>query len=322
MGFQFQSIGDYGMKKLLMVGASVIAVASASFAQGDRVFDLPMLTQAPVLDGVIDGDEWAGSLELGCSPSQVQADGAEYGWRDIEAQQSEVSVNQLAQSDGEDAAIARTDADFNSRIWQAWNEDGLWVATAAADNAHDVEGGENGWAWWERDSLSLYVDLVNEKEEAVLMGEYTALNIINFQARPLESSPYTVSWARTVEGARSDDDGNDPDLVEGFLNGYRDADDEFGGEADYVIEMFSPWENLMRFNLPATPTVGTEMGFSWLPPDPDGDDGYGGQLQCWGWADDPSNFSTWVFSDTPAGPAGGSTAVEEDSWGRIKSTFQ
>jgi len=322
MGFQFQSIGDYGMKKLLMVGASVIVVASASFAQGDRVFDLPMLTQAPVLDGVIDGDEWAGSLELGCSPSQVQADGAEYGWRDIEAQQSEVSVNQLAQSDGEDAAIARTDADFNSRIWQAWNEDGLWVATAAADNAHDVEGGENGWAWWERDSLSLYVDLVNEKEEAVLMGEYTALNIINFQARPLESSPYTVSWARTVEGARSDDDGNDPDLVEGFLNGYRDADDEFGGEADYVIEMFSPWENLMRFNLPATPTVGTEMGFSWLPPDPDGDDGYGGQLQCWGWADDPSNFSTWVFSDTPAGPAGGSTAVEEDSWGRIKSTFQ
>lgn len=310
------------MKKLLMVGASVIVVASASFAQGDRVFDLPMLTQAPVLDGVIDGDEWAGSLELGCSPSQVQADGAEYGWRDIEAQQSEVSVNQLAQSDGEDAAIARTDADFNSRIWQAWNEDGLWVATAAADNAHDVEGGENGWAWWERDSLSLYVDLVNEKEEAVLMGEYTALNIINFQARPLESSPYTVSWARTVEGARSDDDGNDPDLVEGFLNGYRDADDEFGGEADYVIEMFSPWENLMRFNLPAMPTVGSEMGFSWLPPDPDGDDGYGGQLQCWGWADDPSNFSTWVFTDTPAGPSGGSTAVEDDSWGRIKSTFQ
>ena len=74
----------------------------------------------------------------------MQADGAEYGWRDIEAQQSEVSVNQLVQSDGEDAAIARTDADFSSRIWQAWDDDGLWVVTAAADNVHDVEGGDRG----------------------------------------------------------------------------------------------------------------------------------------------------------------------------------
>ena len=310
------------MRKLSIVAIAVFGIVGASFAQGDRVFDLPKLTQAPVLDGVIDGDEWAGSLELACSPSQVQEDGANYGWRDIEAQQSEISVNQLVQSDGEDAGIARTDADFNSRIWQAWNDDGLWVVTAAADNVHDVEGGENGWAWWERDSLSLYVDLLNEKEESVLNGEYTALNIVNFQARPLESSPYTVSWARTVEGARSDEDGNDPDLVEGFLNGYRDAGDEFGGEADYVLEMFIPWENLLRFNLPAVPVVGSEMGFSWLPPDPDGDDSYGGQLQCWGWADDPSNFSTWVMSATPAGPAGGGTAVEADSWGRIKTTFQ
>lgn len=207
------------MRKISVLAAFVLGISGGAFAQGDRVFDLPMLTQAPVLDGVIDGDEWAGSLELECSPSLIQADGAEYGWRDIEAQQSEVSVNQLGQSDGEDAAIAHTDADFNSRIWQAWNEDGLWVATAAADNVHDVEGGDRGWAWWERDSLSLYVDLVNEKEEAVLDGQYTALNIINFQARVLESSPYTVSWARTVEGARSDDDGNDPDLIEGFLGG-------------------------------------------------------------------------------------------------------
>ena len=154
------------MRKLSIVAIAAFGIVGASFAQGDRVFDLPKLTQAPVLDGVIDGDEWAGSLELACSPSQVQEDGANYGWRDIEAQQSEISVNQLVQSDGEDAGIARTDADFNSRIWQAWNDDGLWVVTAAADNVHDVEGGENGWAWWERDSLSLYVDLLNEKEES------------------------------------------------------------------------------------------------------------------------------------------------------------
>ena len=42
-----------------MLAAFVLGISGGAFAQGDRVFDLPMLTQAPVLDGVIDGDEWA-----------------------------------------------------------------------------------------------------------------------------------------------------------------------------------------------------------------------------------------------------------------------
>ena len=50
------------MMKLSIVAVSVIGIAGAAFAQGDRVFDLPKLTQAPVLDGVIDGDEWNGAL--------------------------------------------------------------------------------------------------------------------------------------------------------------------------------------------------------------------------------------------------------------------
>ena len=54
------------MRKLSIVAIAAFGIVGASFAQGDRVFDLPKLTQAPVLDGVIDGDEWAGSLELGC----------------------------------------------------------------------------------------------------------------------------------------------------------------------------------------------------------------------------------------------------------------
>ena len=54
--------------------------------------------------------------------------------------------------------------------------------------------------------------------------------------------------------------------------------------------------------------------------DPDGNDGFGGQIQCWGWADNPFDYSTYLFVDTPAGPGVGS-AVESDSWGRIKSTF-
>ena len=46
------------MRKLSLAAAAIIGLSGAAFAQGDRVFDLPKLTQAPVLDGVIDGDEW------------------------------------------------------------------------------------------------------------------------------------------------------------------------------------------------------------------------------------------------------------------------
>jgi len=88
-----------------------------------------------------------------------------------------------------------------------------------------------------------------------------------------------------------------------------------------VIEGMYPWEVLMRFNLPAPPTAGSSMGFSWIILDPDGDPGYGGQIQNWGWADVPADYSDMIFSNTPAGP-GAPTAVERDTWGRIKATFQ
>jgi hypothetical protein len=53
--------------------------------------------------------------------------------------------------------------------------------------------------------------------------------------------------------------------------------------------------------------------------DPDGNDAFGGQLQCWGWGGEVANYTTFIYTDNPAGPSG--TAVESDSWGRIKSTF-
>ena len=103
------------------------------------------------------------------------------------------------------------------------------------------------------------------------------------------------------------------------------AGEEFGdsGDADYVIEGRMEWDTFLRNgNLFAAPTVGSEMGFTWLPIDPDGEDAYGGQIQCVAWAGgNQAEFANWVFVDTPAGPSG-STAVEEDSWGRIKTTIQ
>jgi hypothetical protein len=113
----------------------------------------------------------------------------------------------------------------------------------------------------------------------------------------------------------------EPDVIAGIEYGYRDAGNEFGGEEDYVIEAMVEWDTFMQFNLPAKPTVGSVMGLSWVLPDPDIAPGWNGQMVCMGSADYPASYDDLVFSDTPAGPGSRPTAVENDSWGRIKSTF-
>jgi hypothetical protein len=311
------------MKRIaILAGLALLVLAAAAGAENPLVFDLPMMLSPPTLDGVRGADEWAGALELECSPSQILRDGAEFGWRDIETQQSEVSVNQLVQADDESAAIARTDDDYSSMIWQAWDADALYFLIEARDNIHDVVGAGVETNWWERDSMCLYVDLVNSREEWGGSGyvyERARLNLINFVAMPQQSSSVSITWERLIQDERTPT--QDPAEIEGLEYGYRDAIDEFGGEADYVIEGKVPWETLLKYNLPAVPSVGSEMGFVWLAADPDNSEAYGGQIQCYGWADNPVDYSTWIFTDTPAGREGDGTAVETDSWGNIKATF-
>lgn len=312
-------------KVTISLAALVLCVAGIAGAQPpERFFDLPKFSAAPVLDGDRNSvaNEWAGALEFTCSPSQILADGSEFGWRDIEQQASEVSVNQLNQNgEIEDSAIARSDADYSSVIWQAWDDDALYYIVETRDNVHDVEGGGEARAWWERDSMSLYLDLNNEDHPGGdPTGEFVNLNVLNFMATPFGSNPNSVCLITTVQNARVDV--HDSDAIEGFEYAYRDAGDEFGGEADYVIEGGLSWDAFLRTgNLFEVPTPGAEMGFTWLAVDPDGEDAYGGQIQCVAWAGgNQSEFANWVFSDTPAGPAAG-TAVEADSWANVKSTF-
>jgi hypothetical protein len=289
------------------------------------VFDFPKFTQPPVLDGVRGAAEWAGAIQLACSPGQIMQDGAQYGWSDIAAQYSVISANQLAQAPQEDAAEARTDMDYSAQIWQAWDSDGFYYALEVADNYRDVEGAGTPTNWWERDSMTLYVDLVNSREEwggAGYVYERAKMNLINTIAAPQLSSSVTVTWERLIQDARTPT--QDPDEIAGIQYGFRNAGEEFGASpnaADYAMEVKVPWETLLKYNLPAVPTAGSEMGFVWLAPDPDNDDAYGGQIQCWGWGDNPADYSTWVFSSAPAGPGGG-TAVESDSWGGVKATFR
>ena len=314
------------MKKILVLaGAATMMFAVAASAQNPQVFDLPKFNNPPVLDGdrASVAGEWDNTLMLDCSPSQVVADGGQYGWRDQESLQSEISVVQLGTSDGEDAAEARTDADYSSTIYQGWDEDAFYFLIEARDNIRDDSGAGTETNWWERDSMCLYIDMVNSREEWGGSGyvyERARLNLINFVAAPQASSSVTVTWERLIQDERTPT--QDPDEIEGLEYGFADMGDAFGGEEDYVIEGKVPWETLLRYNLPAVPTTGSEMGLVWLAADPDGDEGYGGQIQCGGWADNPADYSTVIFTDAPAGPSGSSTSVQSDSWGAVKASFK
>jgi hypothetical protein len=306
------------MKRTILVVGILTLLCTAAFAGlNPLVFELPKFTQPPVLDGERGANEWAGALELECSISQIYRDGDQLGWRNLEAEQSEISANQLLAQEDEDASLAQTDDDGMATIWQAWDDEGFYYISENRDNIRDVDGGPDTVPehWWIRDSMSLYVDLNYDRE-----GEepnFISMNIINFIAAPMESSDVTITWERIIEGLRAAT--QDPDLIEGFEYGFRDAGDEFGGEADYAIEGILPWATLQRFNLNDTPSVGSQMGIAWILLDADGNDGFGGQIQCWGWAGEVANYTTIIFTDTPAGVPG--TSVEADSWGRIKSTF-
>ena len=315
------------MRKIAIAAVAFsLCLAGIAGAQApERFFDLPKFTSPPTLDGdrnTVPG-EWANALEFDCSPDQILRDGAEFGWRDIEQQASEVSVNQLNQNgEIEDSAVARTNADFSSFIWQAWDDDALYYITEVRDNIRDTSGGGDAHAWWERDSMSLYLDLNNEDHPGGdPTGEYVNLNVLNFMAVPYGADPNSICLITTVQNKRVDV--HDADALEGFEYGFRDAGDEFGGEADYVIEGMLSWDAFHRTgNLLETPTAGSEMGFTWLAVDPDGEDAYGGQIQCVAWAGgNQSEFANWVMVNDPAGPAAG-TAVAADSWARVKSTFQ
>lgn len=314
------------MKKVttLVAAAALLAMAAAVSAQdiiADRTYDLTKITTPPTLDGdrFSSADEWAGATQTECSVSRVLEEGAAYGWRDQENQWSEVSGNQLGQSEGESAAIARTDDDASCQIWQAWDDDAFYYVAEVRDNIRDVVGGgANSNYWWERDSISLYLDTQNERTSSDANGYYSNLNIINYIAAPQNSSSVTVTVENTVQNARAAT--QDPDIIEGFDYGFTDREDEFGGETDYCIEGSMAWEAFLRLgNLPAVPGTGTVFSYSWILLDADDNEGFGGQIVCDGYTAESNSYALWVLSDTPAGPP--STAVEANSWGRIKASF-
>ena len=75
--------------------------------------------------------------------NQIQLDGQEFGWRNQEQGSSEVSANQLSENgETEVAGEGRTNADFESVLLQAWDDEALYYLAEISDNIRDTEG------WW------------------------------------------------------------------------------------------------------------------------------------------------------------------------------
>ena len=304
---------------------SLCLLAVSATAQPWVIHELPKFTEPPELDGVRGSDEWANTLHDVCSPSRVRELNEEFGWFDEADQRGVMGYNQLLPSNvgplgpDEDEDEAGTDADMTDNHWWGWDEDGLYYLHEVRDNFRDIEDGGNVVAWWERDTVSIYLDMLNIRDHG------PQWNVLAYLATDQDSD------SRSTQYLYHDGGGHlwaqEGEAVDGFEYGFRDAGSEFGGDADYVIEGTMPWESLMRWNLPEAPTAGSVMAVAFIVADPDGNDGLGGQMQCWGimggdWANDAANWVELVYTDTPAGPGSSApTAAAEDSWGRIKATF-
>ena len=307
------------MKKSLgLVLLSIIIFAASVSAQPYFFWEIPKLNEPPELDGVRGADEWAGAFAETCSPSRMQEVGAEIGWINEETEESPVGFNQMTEVNGvtpgpdEDAAENGTDADLSDDFWIAWDDDGLYYFHEVRDNFRDIEDGGNVIAWWERDGVEHAWDLLNVRE-----GGAPSSNVLILLAVDPSADGRAIQYLYHDGGEHVY--AQEGEAIEGFEYAFREASGEFGSDADYAIEASMPWETFMRWNLPTAPEPGSTMSWSLIVADPDGHDGWGGQIQCWGQGD-PIRASEYIFTDTPAG-VGAATAAAEDTWGHIKATF-
>lgn len=257
------------------------------------VFALPRLAGPPVIDGVRDPQEWQGALPLEVSPSQVLRDRqllcAGDGVDPVERSRIE-----LRRGPAEDAFAALTDADWSATLWHAWDETGLYFLAEVRDNVRDVAGLDGAPDWRHRDGLTLRLDLL-DAEAVAPEGSGPALTALHLVAADPLQADQPVSWE--VDGELTV---ADPAGLQGIQYAFAHAGSAFGGGADYVVEARIDWTLLLLRDLPTPPGPGTRIGLAWLGLDPDGEDGFGGQLQAWGLAEEPATYASFVLQDAAA----------------------
>jgi hypothetical protein len=273
---------------------------------------IPYIATPPTLDGDISDEEWAPSLYYEFGPSTLEMWAEIHGWGANEPgnRGSDGIRGQLKQSEIEDANEAETDADFYYNVWLAWDTDNLYVAVEATDNIYDPLGDQDG-AYWSRDGYFLEFDMENKRSGGTGDGG-PGIIAVDFSAVPKDEQPGSIIWwtAGTPDSPNRLY-GVEPETFMGIDDGVAVTD------IGWNLEAKIPWDFLYQQVTKPAIQEGVEFPMAWICPDPDGEDGFGGQF--WhgrgGLSDD---LSTWSVYKLVGGPK---TAVKSTTWGAVKALF-
>ena len=290
----------------------IVMFAGGAWAHSGAVIEVPKLLFKPTLDG--DFSEWEdfaftdGEWEQDRIHSNPWAAG---GSALLDA------VNDQTNESNEPEGTALTPDDLTSSYWVAWDDDGLWAGTRVVDNVHDVRASNelpSRWPW--KDACSWFIDVPHDASgEGTQQGDH----IWSFIAEEEVRDGHV--WWRHGEGDQFDLEVPAPDNVVHVAR--------VGGgpyDANYEMEMFMPWDNMIALTPDFSPAEGVTIGFVVVSTDPDGTTPDGGDIQDWGgqnvvWGAGATDetYGDAVF----IGPVEGQpVAVETSNWSQIKQLFR
>ena len=203
------------------------------------------------------------------------------------------------------------DNDLTGRVAMTWDDEYFYVMATVQDDVHDVASVNEG-SWWERDGVSLFFNLNNDKSGADWQdGD----NSFTFDADPDYPAGYAVWWRKGLDGGKEEIVNTDV-ITAVVLT---------GANGDYIIEGAIPMGETglggnNDFFVP--PDADTPIGFSVLILDPDGagtGDGWG-QIMSTGNGDEQANWGNLILSPiiTAAVNLAGKLPA---AWGKIKSRY-
>lgn len=303
------SILGHGEEYQAMMGFNgALDDGNGNVLQG-RAFDVPYMGKAPTIDGKITTGEWSPAFYTEFGPSTLA------GWAKIHGYISNEPGNvatdglhdQLGQSEGENAAEARTDADMYARVWSGWDENYIYQAFHVTDNIYDATGTQD-IGFWEKDGFFFEIDFLNTGTKLFSSGA------VDYSAMPLESARHSITYWWHAPDAKDEGTnflyGDDPGVVQGSSSGFSLVDD------GWYLETRTSWAFLSSHLAGGfTPRTGFEFTNSYHIIDPDGDNGFGGQFQ-FGRGPDAGDSGSWAEWALVGGP--GATAVESTTWGTMK----
>ncbi len=272
---------------LCVLGFAVILGGSTSMLNAD----VPTITCYK--DGaavVVDGDlgEWDSMPQLNIieiKPSTIDATGGN-NWSVVD------------------------DNDVSGQAAVAWDDEYFYVMATVQDDVHDVASPNEG-SWWERDGVSYFFNLSNDKSGA---DWEDGDNSFTFDADPDYPAGYAVWWRKGLDGGKEEIVTTDVITIVVLT----------GANGDYIIEGAIPMGETGlggNNNFFVSPYEGKTIGFSVLILDADGagtGDGWG-QIMSAGDGDNQATWGNLIFSGTV-------TAVSLSdklpmTWGSIKLRY-